>query len=183
MKNFSSVRKIPAFQLITPELSKTELMSNILTMIQEKKTDEDILNTYNDGFSQKVKENEEIQKWLRSLGVDDIFDLVTIKMTLGEVFWNCYASLIPEPNAPIAKIKHANKIQDLLKELSKDEFGLPEDVRSLVVDCMEDEEKWSKVSLSISYQSDGKDMYLPVISKSFYDFPDLANEAIKALGV
>jgi hypothetical protein len=128
------------------------------------------------------KTSEKVKKELEFFGITSVVDMVDIHLSLGTLLFDFFVTIMPKPEAPLAKHLFAKKCQDYAAALQKDEIDVPADVIAAARVVLNDDDLWKKCHASawIDVKKDDQvtPRYLPISSKGIKYFNHVINAAI-----
>jgi hypothetical protein len=200
MKNVSQTINFPVSAL-TP----TKLADDVNELAQQLRIAKSALEARNENttpeeaevLTNKVNDVErqlragltpENLKELAFFGASLPIDGVLVSMRLGNVFFDLYQRMTPEPTAPLQKAIHKKRGMELAELLDKDEFELPSYAVPALRKALMDETFWDTVSLHVwvdlpaeTPDAEKLKRFFTINSKGTIYFTDVLTAAAEAL--
>jgi hypothetical protein len=124
---------------------------------------------------------DKLKKDLEILGAKMPMDTVDTTLSLSSFLFDVYMSGIKPPLAPLALKIHEKKILDLAEKMKGvDEFEVTEEMMSVLMDIMQDDEKWQTAKIHVEVLAQNKEkLHIPLMHKVANLFPEVLEGAIK----
>lgn len=123
----------------------------------------------------------QMKKDLDTLGCQTPMDTVDATLSLSSFLFDVYLSGIKPPIAPLALKIHEKKILDLAEKMKGvDEFEVTEEMMDVLINIMQDDEKWQNSKIHIEViDNNGQKLYVPLMHKVANLFPEVLEASIK----
>jgi len=168
---FLTKAEIDQIKHLEPRLLGHSLLSQ---SNQKDKADQEKINIINE-IPQNIKER------LAVYGSQLPTDKVPLTMSIGEFFYNIYVSHSVKPEAPLAAKKYEKKVQEYAELLDNEEFDIPEDMKAVLLDVLNNNDKWTQTRFGVMVET-VPPKYITITSKGVLGFNQILVETEEALG-
>ena len=180
MKNVKETINLPALFILTNEQIKSikDLESRFIK--------------YSQNLSKGIENSDEkseihnllpldVRARLNSFGVHLPTDKISMTMSVGDFFYSIYIAHVEKPEAPLAIKRYERKLSDYAELMYKEEIDLPEDMRSVIIEVMLDDNKWKNTKFGAIIDT-GPKKYIIISHKGITNFEQVLKAAEEALG-